>query len=745
MTAVLASGRDQWTRLSRQARGALTVGGLAFLVFAAYSLPGLGPFLEDKAPFGIVVAGVIVGTVTALLAIGLILIYKTSRFINFAYASMGSLAGVTAIGLHLEKDVPFFVALPIGVAIGIVTGAVVELIVRRFRHTSRLILTVASIGIAQILSVIEAAIAIRGLGFVSLTGGFEIPLDLTIDLGVKTLFGDEILIMMVIPPVLAGLAWFLLKTDVGVAVRAAAENEDRALLLGIPIRRLSTIVWMVAGALAALTFVLKAPFSGVTPGLASAGPLLLLPALAAAVVARMESLPTAFFAGVGLGVMEAIIGWNTPGTPTIQYVFFLAVILVALLLQSGKLSRAQEGATSTWSSLGVLKPTPLELRNLPEVAWVRRGILALVVLAFVFVPAGWSPSNQYLAAVAIVWGLAAVSLVVLTGWGGHISLGQFAIVGLGALVAGNLIQNHNLDLFLVLIAAGATGAVVSLIVGLPALRIRGLFLAVTTLALAVALDQYVLNFNNFPDLIPTEVRRPMLLERFDLTDSHTMYLTCLVFLGFAILAAMGLRKARPGRVMIATRDNQRAADAASVPTTNVKLSAFLVAGIISGVAGGLHVVIVSSLNPGTYPPSDSLAVFATAVIGGLGSLSGALMGVLLFRFIETLTFLGDVPLLGNIRPLLTGGMLLVVLLVVPGGFGQMVFNLRDRYLRWVADRRGVLVPSLVADKRDTGGAGRDEGLLTAALGGAGQAGDGAGNSSQDAGDDHRPEPVGASR
>src|SRR3546814_19983991 len=84
--------------------------------------------------------------------------------------------------------------------------------------------------------------------------------------------------MMVIPPVLAGLAWFLLRTDVGVAVRAASENEDRALLLGIPIRRLSTIVWMVAGALAALTFVLKAPFSGVTPGLASAGPLLLLPA-----------------------------------------------------------------------------------------------------------------------------------------------------------------------------------------------------------------------------------------------------------------------------------------------------------------------------------------------------------------------------------------------------------------------------------------------------------------------------------
>lgn len=717
MTATLNAARHRWQGLSRSAQGALSVLLASAGLFVIYRLPGIGSYLEDKAPFGIVVAGVIVGTVTALLAMGLILIYKTSRFINFAYASMGSLAGVTAIGLHLEKDVPFFVALPIGVVLGVITGAIVELIVRRFRNTSRLILTVASIGIAQILSVIEAAIAIKALGFVSLTGGFKIPLDLQVDLGVKTLFGDEILIMLVVPPVLAGLAWFLLRTDVGVAVRAAAENEDRALLLGIPIRRLSTIVWMVAGGLAALTFVLKAPFSGVTPGLASAGPILLLPALAAAVVARMESLPTAFVAGIGLGIMEAIIGWNTPGSPTVQYVAFLVVILAALLLQSGKLSRAQESATSTWSSLGVLKPIPLELRHLPEVKWTKRVLLGLVAVAFVFLPAGWAPSNQYLAAVAIVWGLAAVSLVILTGWGGHISLGQFAIIGVGALVAGNLIQHQNLDLFLVLIASGTAGAIVSLIVGLPALRIRGLFLAVTTLAFAVALDQYVLNFNNFPDLIPTDVGRPMLLERFDLTQGETMYWTCLVFLGLAILAAQGLRKARAGRVMIATRDNQRAADAAAVPTTNVKLAAFLVAGVISGVAGGLHVVIVSSLNPGTYPPSDSLTVFATAVIGGLGSISGALMGVLLFRFLDTLTFLGDVKYLGNIRPLLTGGMLLVVLLVMPGGLGQLVHNMRDRFLRRVAERREILVPSLVADKRDGGRdrASNEVGLLQGAL------------------------------
>src|SRR6185295_10382690 len=105
----------------------------------------------------------------------------------------------------------------------------------------------------------------KALGFVSLTGGFTVPIDFHLQVGVKTLAGDELLIMITVPVVIITLAWFLLRTDSGVAVRAAAENADRALLLGIPVRRLATIVWMIAGGLAALTFMLKGPFQGVTP------------------------------------------------------------------------------------------------------------------------------------------------------------------------------------------------------------------------------------------------------------------------------------------------------------------------------------------------------------------------------------------------------------------------------------------------------------------------------------------------
>jgi hypothetical protein len=159
------------------------------------------------------------------------------------------------------------------------------------------------------------------------------------------------------------------------------------------------------------------------------------------------------------------------------------------------------------------------------------------------------------------------------------------------------------------------------------------------------------------------------------------------------MAAVGVRKSRTGRVLIATRDNQRAADAAAVPTTQVKLSGFVLAGVIAGVAGGLDVLLLHALSPGSFPPIDSITAFSYTVIGGLGSITGALTGVLLFKFAETLTWLGDA------RLALNGAGLLVVLYFLPGGLGQLLFSLRDRLLRRVADRRGILVPSLVADKR----------------------------------------------
>jgi branched-chain amino acid transport system permease protein len=650
-----------------------------------------GAVMPRGIPLAIVLVGAVLGTVTALLAMGLILIYRTNRIINFAYGSMGGVAGILAVDLFYEHHWNYWLAMTLGLVLGVGVGSLTEfLVIRRFSNASRLVLTVATIGLAQVLGGFELLIP-RWLHAPPFLGAFDTPLKVSFTVEPIIFQGKHLAILAVVPLVISGLAWFLLRTDAGIAVRAAAENTDRALLLGIPIRRLSTILWMVAGGLATLTFILKAPFAGTASG-ALTGPGVLLPALAAAVVARMESLPVAFGAGVGLGILEQVVLWNYP--PSSVDVAFLAVILIALLARRDRLTRAQDAGASSWSDTGVARGVPRELARLPEVRGVKIGLAVLVLAVGLLLPVVYAdrPSVVDLISFALVWGMAAISLVILTGWGGHISLGQFGIVGCGAVVAGNILENWNVDLFTALLAAGAAGGGVAILLGLPALRIRGPFLAVSTLAFAVALDSYVLNPNVFAGLTPDIGDRPVLWGRFPMERARVTYYVCLAMLGLTIVVARGVRRSRTGRVLIATKENERAAAAAAVPTTAAKLTGFVLAGVIAGVAGGLHVVVLHHAGSGTYQPTLSLEVFSMAVIGGLGSIGGALLGVFGLRLLEQIVS-------GPVRLLVTGSGLLFILLFLRGGLAQALFTLRNAGLRRIADRRGIVVPSLVADVR----------------------------------------------
>ncbi len=699
-----AQARDAYRQLPRPAQAGVVAGGvLVAWVLAAALLP-------QGAPLEIVLQGVVLGTVTALLGMGLILIYKTNHIINFAYASMGGVGAVLAVHLFLISEWPYPAAIVVGLLTGLVVGAMVELVViRRFERASRLILTVATIGLAQVLGAIELLIP-AWFGGSGLIGGFETPLSqYGTNIGVVYFNGNHMLIVAAVPVVIAALAWFLLKTDAGVAVRAAAENRDRAVLLGIPIQRLTTIVWIVAGGLAALTAILKAPFAG-SVSTALGGPTLLLPALAAAVLAKMESLPRAFVAGIALGILEQVVFWNTARASTIDLAFFL-VILIGLLLQRGTLSRAEDSGGGAWSMAEAVRAIPTELRALPEVRFVKYGLLAAVAVLALWLPTTWSISSINMATFALIWGIVAISLVVLTGWGGNISLGQFAFVGVGAMVAANVAVRWNIDLFVTLAIAGVVGGIVALLVGLPALRIRGLFLAVTTLAFAVALDSYFLNPTNFPGLMQGTVRRPSLWQQYDLHEARLgMYFLCLAFLVLTILVVQAVRSTRSGRVLIATRDNTRAAAASGVPTTAVRLMGFVFSGVLAGIAGGLYVFQLQGVRAGQFMPTLSLEVFSMAVIGGMGSVTGALIGVFSLRWLSSV-------LSGELRLIVTGAGLLFILMALPGGLAQPLFALRDRYLRRIAARRGIHVPSLLEDRRIEEGAEHPEDE-TAVLAGA---------------------------
>jgi branched-chain amino acid transport system permease protein len=683
-------------RLRRHRPTQITL-GLVIAYSVLYWVPGCP--LPDWMPWGVVAQGVIFGTSYALLAMGLILIYRTTRIVNFAYGAMGAMPGALTVGLFVGKGWNYWVAIAAGVLVGVLSGALVDLLViRRFARSSRLVLTVATIGLSQILGAIGLIIGLA-LGTDAFIGNIQTPLSSSFTIRPYQIRGDHLLMLGVAPVLLGGLAWFLLGTSSGRAVRAAAENQDRALLLGVPVRRLQTLVWAIAGGLSTITFVTKVPFGGYVPS-ALVGATAILPGLAVAVIARFQSLPTALFGGIGLGIAEWTIRWNVSAESVFD-VTFLVVILVVLLARRGTTTRAESGE-STWDTAGVLKPIPAALRTLPIIQWPRRTIAVVVAAALVLVPLTMAPSTVTTLSFALVWGLVAMSLVVLTGWGGNISLGQFGIVGIGAMAAGNLLHEWNVDLFVGLVVSMLVGAVIAVAIGLPALRIRGLYLAVTTLAFAVALDSYFLNPANFSSFVPDSTLAPVLFKRFDMESQWVRYYFCLAVVLLAAIVVRALRRSRPGRVMIATRDNERAAGALAVPTTWVKLQTFVFAGALAGLAGALYVVVLMPVGAGqgTFPASSSIEVFSYAVIGGLTSIAGAISGVFFFRildFVLAKQFSGQVVAI--VRYTLSGAGLLWILYFLPGGLWQFVQQRRDAILRRIAERRGIEVPSLVADRR----------------------------------------------
>jgi ABC-type branched-subunit amino acid transport system ATPase component/ABC-type branched-subunit amino acid transport system permease subunit len=655
----------------------------AVAVFIAIAWPVAAALLPNGLPTGVVALGLVLGSLEALTAMGLVLIYRANRIINFAQVEMGGLAGVIALLGVIAWHMPYFVAVVLGLIAAVATGAVIDLVVvRRFDEAPRLILTVATIGLLQILG--GAEIGLPSL-FKSLkpTSTFHAPLHVTFGIGPVLFHGDDVIAFCVVPVVLAGLGWFLYRSDVGIAIRAAADSGERATLLGIPVRRLSTITWMVAAGLSGLGLILAAPIKGPNLGVIGGPPLLLAP-LASAVIARMERLGVAIAASLGIGVFEQLVFWNYPRSAAVDVALFV-VILVALLLRRRSPARSDDADLGRFAAVHEVRPIPAVVSALREVRIARVAIPVVAGAVLLALPWMVNASTTILLTYMVMYGIIAVSLVVLAGWAGQISLGQFAFVGVGAAVTGSLLVHQNADLFIALALSACAGAVAALLVGIPALRIRGLFLAATTLAFAVPVSTFVLNSGYFPSLDPRSVPPPLLLKRFDLSDTRNLYYFAFVALCGAILLTANLRRSRAGRAIIAVRDNESAAAAYAVDPTRTKLFAFAFSGALAGFAGGIFVVASRGISFSGYNPILSVEAFTAVVVGGLGSIPGALLGAAYVHAVQD--FLGSTGEL-----LASGAGLLFLLMVVPGGLGEITYVLRDRAIGWLVRRKGIELP-----------------------------------------------------
>ena len=646
-----------------------------------------------RTPYGGVLQGVVLGLITSLVALGIVLTYRSNRVLNFAQGELGLLPTVLSVMLIVESGFPYIAAFAIGLAAAALLGVSSEfLVIRRFSRSPRLILTVATLGLAQIL-VLCALLMPDWWGSGVTSQRIDSPLNIQFDFDKFRFNDNHVIVVIIVPLVLMAVGLLLHRTRIGVGIRAIAEDFDRAGMLGIPVRRLQSFVWSLATVLAFLALFLRSSIYGLPVG-GQLGVLFFLRALTAAVVGKLTDLKTVLATSVVLGVLQQGIMWNS-GSPMRSNALMAAmcagVILLALIVRRQTYSRFDNLRETL--SMGETRPIPPELRSLKEVR-IGKVVIILLFAAFLIMIPYWFGIVTILRISSLfVYAIVMISLVVLTGWGGQISLGQMAFFAAGAAIAAKMIIEWNLDLIPAVIFAGVFGALLSLLVGLPALRIRGLFLAVTTFAFELAMMSYFLN-GRFFDWLPSNserVDRLPILGRIDYTSSRGIYFVTVVALLLTLGAVHGLRQSRTGRVLVALRDNEQGVAAYGVSVMKAKLMAFAIAGFFAGAAGALYVVHQQSFGGlTTNRLGNSIRVFIAAIVGGIGSTMGAMIGSL-FLFGTIWWLRGDWSIFA------TGFGVLTVLLIAPGGISSLLYRFRDWLLTLFAFRRDINVPSLIAD------------------------------------------------
>lgn len=685
---------------ARQGLLAAGVVGLT-LLFTQLVLPGPAGVPGRGTPWATMFDGVVRGLVVSLTAVGIVLIYRTQRVLNFAQSSLGFAGASFFFGLTYFTNLPFLLSLTLGILLAAASGAVVGTAMLRFMNASRLVLTVVTIIGASLI--VSLSFNVYELPFFPDEG--DVPFDIRAGArplgeylpfpgleftvgGLRPPFGFSHLLALELAVIaLLALGAFFRYTRVGVALRAMAENPERASLLGISVGGLTILAWTLAGTLSGVSTIL----TGVVDAPARAGgfaPTLLITAFAAAVIARMESIPVAVWAAVLITVLQAAFEYSFPKDAAIVPVLLFVALSAVLLLQGRKQGRSELGNAVSWSAAEEQRPIPDELLEVPAIRWSRVVLAGLGLLGLVLVPYLFSTSVTITMSVLYLASIVTISIVILTGWGGQVSLGQVAFQGIGAILGGALTATMGMPFWIAVpVAAAITGAL-SMLVGLPALRIPGLFLLPVTFAFAAAVQSAFFEDRYFGWILPDRaIQRPTLFF-LDFEEETSMYFLTVGCLVLALLVVANLRRSRTGRILIALRDNDANVQAFGVPIVRTKLLAFGIAGSLSGFSGAVYVHQQRGLDGEVFNAFAGVTAFAAAIFGGIGSAYGAIIGTSFYEFIE---YFGVDGVVGTFA---RNGGPIIIIFAAPAGIIGVLVGVRNSILRIVAQRRQIFVPSL---------------------------------------------------
>ncbi len=642
------------------------------------------------------------GAVIAALAIGLVLTFRASNVINLAHGAIGMYSAYVYFGLrnfklastelggdlvlpiigapskvHLLDRPTASSAFLVAIAIAIGLGALLYgFVFRPLRSAPPLARVVASLGVFLYLqSVMNVRVKEIGAGALSLQLESLLPQGVVRIGSAKVPTAAFALAGLVIACAVA-LGVLFRFTRFGLATRAAAEQERGAILTGISPNRLGVFNWMLASGLAGVSVIL---ITGVQQKIdPTETSLLIVPALAAALLGRLDGFGLTTVAGLAIGMTQGAVSWFQlraslpswmPNGGLAQAVP-LIVILAAISLRGSSLPN---------------RAALLE-RQLPESPVPKHPVLWTSLLFVGATVALFTLDAQWRLAivVSIIAGFIGLASVVVTGYVGQISLAQYAFAGLAAFGTAKL-AIQGLPFPFAPIVAIAITVFVGILMGLPAVRVRGMTLAVATIAAAVAIEQLVFASSSLTGL--ESPPRPRLFGidlGFTATGDNNFRaafgMLALVLLCAAIIVVANLRRSATGLRWLAVRGNERAAAAAGIDVSRTKLSAFAVSALLAGIGGSLLAYESPSLSSQQFMVVGALAVLALCYLGGIASISGALMaGVLASGGVLTQLQGGNTGNASSYQFAVSGLLLVVVAVLYPDG---VIAGLRNAITRW---------------------------------------------------------------
>jgi len=639
-----------------------------------------------------VILGLSRGLIIGLLALGLVLIYKGTRILNLAQPFFGLLGAFLCWWLTVEaRFLPFtagsrprfaVAAVLALVLVGLNGWSLERTLFRKLRRAPRLVTLVASIAIAQGTLGIVTLLFNRNADQAEQVRIIPTVLRTNFVIGDLGVTGGDVQAFLLVPLIAAAAAIFFRVTRFGVAVRAAAENGESARLLGISVDRVAVFTWVVGSVLAGIAGILLSAQQGVlTATTLSVG--FLVRALAAALIGGLTSLPGALAGGLIVGVAEAVIGGYFPSTIGLPETVFFAAVIIVLVFRPHGLFGTPEATEDKVAFVPSIRDLPAKLRESEFVPVLRRGsLLTVVVFAVAVSLASGSATNGILVNV-VVYSMVAVSLTVLMGYTGVISLGHWALVGVGAFATANLYTKHHVPFALTVPLVVLIGVWLSVLLGLPALRIRGLYLAIITLAFGYAAELYLFKSDSLAEGQTGISIVPPKLGPVNLDDpsNRPLFMVGIVMLLSSIWVARNLARSGTGRSFFALRENEKAAATLGVGLTQAKLVAFGISGGIAALAGVLHSLNIGNVNSVEYPAFTSIILVSMVMIGGLGSLTGPILGAFLVFGLPFLVKFDN----QWIVPLGTGALLLVVIVEAPGGVAGLLRAVQRRVLGRLVD------------------------------------------------------------